>query len=74
MQAIKLTIRNFSLDEIEGHLYTRDEIKIINQIANAYHFPITTKKQLIFLPAAKVCKETLSRNCYDRRSASYDSL
>ena len=48
MQAIKLTIRNFSLDEIEGHLYTRDEIKIINQIANAYHFPITTKKQLIF--------------------------
>lgn len=44
MQAIKLTIRNFSLDEIEGHLYTRDEIKIINQIANAYSLSNNNKK------------------------------
>lgn len=36
LQAIQLTVPNFLLDEIEGHLYTRDEIKAINQLANTY--------------------------------------
>ena len=44
MQAIQLTIPSFSLDEIEGHLYTKDEIKIINQIANVYSDSGNNKK------------------------------
>lgn len=36
LEAIRLTVPNFSVEEIETHLYTRDEIKLINQIANAY--------------------------------------
>ena len=44
MQAIQLTVPSFSLDEIEGHLYTKDEIKIINQIANVYSDSGNNKK------------------------------
>lgn len=44
LQAIQLTIPNFSLDEIEGHLYTRDEIKAINQLANTYSLAGNNKK------------------------------
>lgn len=44
MQAIQLTIPSFSLDEIERHLYTKDEIKIINQIANVYSDSGNNKK------------------------------
>ena len=36
MQAIRLTIPRFELDQIEQFLYSRDEIKIINQIGIAY--------------------------------------
>lgn len=36
MQAIRLTVPRFDLDEIEHFLYTKDEIKIINQIGTAY--------------------------------------
>lgn len=36
MQAIRLTIPRFDLDEIEHFLYTKDEITIINQIGLAY--------------------------------------
>lgn len=36
MQAIRLTIPRFNLDEIEHFLYTKDEITIINQIGLAY--------------------------------------
>ena len=44
MQAIQLTVPSFLLDEIEGHLYTKDEIKIINQIANVYSDSGNNKK------------------------------
>lgn len=44
MRAIQLTVPSFSLDEIEGHLYTKDEIKIINQIANVYSDSGNNKK------------------------------
>lgn len=58
IQAIKLTVRNFSLDEIEGHLYTRDEIKIINQIANAYSLSDNNKKAAdIFYQLLKYVKK-----------------
>lgn len=36
MQAIRLTVPRFHLDEIERFLYSKDEIKIINQIGIAY--------------------------------------
>ena len=36
MQAIRLTVLRFSLEEIDQFLYTRDEITIINQIGIAY--------------------------------------
>jgi transcriptional regulator with XRE-family HTH domain len=36
MQAIRLTVPRFDLDEIERFLYSTDEIKIINQIGIAY--------------------------------------
>lgn len=36
MQAIRLTVPRFSLEEIDQFLYTRDEITIINQIGIAY--------------------------------------
>ena len=36
MQAIRLTVPHFNLDEVERFLYSTDEIKIINQIAMAY--------------------------------------
>ena len=36
MQAIRLTVPRFNLDEIESFLYSKDEIKIINQIGIAY--------------------------------------
>ena len=36
MQAIRLTVPRFNLEEIEQFLYTRDEITIINQIGIAY--------------------------------------
>ena len=36
MQAIRLTVPRFELDQIEQFLYSRDEIKIINQISIAY--------------------------------------
>lgn len=36
MQAIRLTVPRFSIDDIEKFLYTRDEITIINQIGIAY--------------------------------------
>ena len=36
MQAIRLTVPRFDLDEIESFIYSRDEIKIINQIGIAY--------------------------------------
>lgn len=36
MQAIRLTIPRFDLDEIERFLYSTNEIKIINQIGMAY--------------------------------------
>ena len=36
IQAIRLTVPRFSLEEIDQFLYTRDEITIINQIGIAY--------------------------------------
>lgn len=36
MEAIRLTCRKFNIDEIGRWLYTKDEIKIINQIAIIY--------------------------------------
>lgn len=36
MQAIHLTIPRFTLDSIEQHLYTMDEVKIINSMANCF--------------------------------------
>lgn len=36
MQAIRLTVPRFNLDEIERLFYSTDEIKIINQIGIAY--------------------------------------
>ena len=36
MQAIRLTVPRFKLDQIESFLYSTDEIKIINQIGIAY--------------------------------------
>lgn len=36
MQAIRLTVPRFDLDEIERFLYSVDEIKIINQLGIAY--------------------------------------
>ena len=36
MQAIRLTVPRFELDQIEQFLYSRDELKIINQIGIAY--------------------------------------
>lgn len=36
MQAIRLTVPRFNLDEIERFFYSTDEIKIINQIGIAY--------------------------------------
>lgn len=47
-QAIRLTVPDFNTEEIEKKLYTRDEIKIINQIANAYSCAGNQKKRLIF--------------------------
>ena len=43
-QAIRLTVPDFNTEEIEKKLYTRDEIKIINQIANAYSCAGNQKK------------------------------
>lgn len=43
-QAIHLTVPDFDIEEIEKKLYTRDEIKIINQIANAYSCAGNQKK------------------------------
>lgn len=36
LKAIQLTVPDFALDRIEQYLYTKDEIKIINQIGIAY--------------------------------------
>lgn len=36
LDALRLTVPSFELDEINSHLYTVDEIKIINQIACTY--------------------------------------
>lgn len=36
LEAIRLTVPRFSVEEIESFLYSFDEIKIINQIGNAY--------------------------------------
>ena len=36
MQAIQMTIPNFRLSKIEDYLYTLDEMKLVNQIGNAY--------------------------------------
>lgn len=36
LEAIRLTVPRFDLDKIESFLYSFDEIKIINQIGNAY--------------------------------------
>ena len=36
LQAIKITVPDFSIDRINDFLYTFDEIKIINQLANTY--------------------------------------
>ena len=36
LEAIRLTVPRFALEEIESFLYSFDEIKIINQIGNAY--------------------------------------
>lgn len=36
MEAIYLTVPKFDLEEIGNHLYSFDEVKIINQIAGAY--------------------------------------
>lgn len=44
MQAIQLTVPNFNIEELEEHLYVRDEIKIINQMANAYSCAGDNKK------------------------------
>lgn len=43
-QAIRLTVPDFNTEEIEKKLYTRDEIKFINQIANAYSCAGNQKK------------------------------
>ena len=43
-QASRLTVPDFNTEEIEKKLYTRDEIKIINQIANAYSCAGNQKK------------------------------
>ena len=40
MQAIRLTVPRFNLDEIESFFYSTDEIKIINQI---YHIVLKSK-------------------------------
>lgn len=47
IQAIGLTIPDFDLEIIGSHLYTVDEMKIINQIAGVYS-DMGQKKQLIF--------------------------
>ena len=44
MQAIRLTVPRFNLDEIEKFLYSIDEIKIINQIGIAYSDDRQNKK------------------------------
>ena len=36
LEAIRLTVPRFTLEELESFLYSFDEIKIINQIGNAY--------------------------------------
>ncbi len=36
LQAIKITVPDFSIDRINDFLYTFDEIKIINQLVNTY--------------------------------------
>ena len=36
MQAVQMTIPNFQLSKIEDYLYTLDEMKLVNQIGNAY--------------------------------------
>ena len=36
VQAIRMTIPNFQLDKIEDFLFTLDEMKLVNQIGNAY--------------------------------------
>ena len=53
MQAIKLTVPKFDLDEIADGLYTFDEVKIINQIASTYSSMNNNKK------AADICYQLL---------------
>ena len=36
LQAIRMTIPDFQLDKIEDFLFTLDEMKLVNQIGNAY--------------------------------------
>ena len=36
VQAIRMTIPDFQLDKIEDFLFTLDEMKLVNQIGNAY--------------------------------------
>ncbi len=46
MHAIRLTVPRFDLDDIHQHLYSLDEVKIINQIALTYSDHEENKKAL----------------------------
>ncbi len=48
MEAIRLTVPGFELEEIGRHLYSFDEVKTINQIANIYSNYINEKANLIY--------------------------
>lgn len=74
MQAIQMTIPNFRLSKIEDYLYTLDEMKLVNQIGNAYSLAGDNEKQPIFLSVASVYETPSPRNGHIKQDASFGSL
>lgn len=75
MQAIQMTIPNFRLSKIEDYLYTLDEMKLVNQIGNAYSLAGDNEKSSrYFLSVASVYETPSPRNGHIKQDASFGSL
>ena len=72
LQAIRMTIPDFQLDKIEDFLFTLDEMKLVNQIGNAYSLSgdIFRKRLLqtgcfpwfcIILPDRWICRKSMRK-------------
>ena len=71
VQAIRMTIPDFQLDKIEAFLFTLDEMKLVNQIGNAYSLSGDNEKSSrYFLSTASIYKKASSGNGYFKQDAS----